>query len=88
MQYKHHNPISIRSIVIVFSHLCLDLLPYGFPAKTLHAFPAHRIRFAFFIRFPALPDVEGLEQGPISLVSTTGKLFERKSIGSGLENRD
>jgi hypothetical protein len=30
----------------------------------------------------------GLEQGPLSLVSTTEELPERKSSGSGLENRD
>jgi hypothetical protein len=30
----------------------------------------------------------GLEQGPLSLMSTTEELLERKSSGSGLENRD
>jgi hypothetical protein len=30
----------------------------------------------------------GLEQGPLSLVSTTEELLERKSSGSGLENRE
>jgi hypothetical protein len=30
----------------------------------------------------------GLERGPLSLVSTTEELLERKTIGSGLENRD
>jgi hypothetical protein len=30
----------------------------------------------------------GLERGPLSLVSTTGELLERKSRGSGIENRD
>jgi hypothetical protein len=30
----------------------------------------------------------GQERGPFSLVSTTEKLLERKSSGSGLENRD
>jgi hypothetical protein len=29
----------------------------------------------------------GLERGPISLVSTIEELLERKSSGSGLENR-
>jgi hypothetical protein len=29
-----------------------------------------------------------LERGPLSLASTTEKLLERKSSGSGLENRD
>jgi hypothetical protein len=29
----------------------------------------------------------GLEQGPLSLVSTTEEVLERKSSGSGLENR-
>jgi hypothetical protein len=30
----------------------------------------------------------GLDRGPLRLVSTTEELFERKSSGSGLENRD
>jgi hypothetical protein len=30
----------------------------------------------------------GLEQGPLSLLSTTEELLERESNGSGLENRD
>jgi hypothetical protein len=30
----------------------------------------------------------GLERGPLSLVSTTEELFERKSSGSGLEIRE
>jgi hypothetical protein len=30
----------------------------------------------------------GLERGQLGLVSTTEKLLERKSSGSGLENRD
>jgi hypothetical protein len=30
----------------------------------------------------------GLEQGPLSLVSTIEELLERKSRGSGLEIRD
>jgi hypothetical protein len=30
----------------------------------------------------------GLERGPLSLVSTTEELLEKKSSGSGLENRD
>jgi hypothetical protein len=33
-------------------------------------------------------EVMGLEQGPLSLVSTTEELLEIKSSGSGLENRD
>jgi hypothetical protein len=30
----------------------------------------------------------GLERGPLSLISTTEKLLERKSSSSGLENRE
>jgi hypothetical protein len=30
----------------------------------------------------------GLERGPLSFVSTIEELLERKSSGSGLENRD
>jgi hypothetical protein len=33
-------------------------------------------------------EVVGLERGPLSLVSTTEELLERKSSGSGLENRE
>jgi hypothetical protein len=42
------------------------------------------------VRFPALPEkkVVGLERGPLSLVSTIEELLERKSSGSGLENRE
>jgi hypothetical protein len=43
------------------------------------------------LRFPALPDfweVVGLERGPLSLVGTIEELLERKSSGSGLQNRD
>jgi hypothetical protein len=42
------------------------------------------------VRFPALPEKKevGLERGPLSLESTTEELLERKSSGSGLENRD
>jgi hypothetical protein len=32
--------------------------------------------------------VVALERGPLSLVSTTEELFERKSSGSGLESRE
>jgi hypothetical protein len=32
--------------------------------------------------------VVGLEQGPLSLVSTIEELLERKSSGSGLEKRE
>jgi hypothetical protein len=43
------------------------------------------------VGFPALPGkkkVVGLERGPLSLVSTTEELLDRKSSGSCLENRD
>jgi hypothetical protein len=33
-------------------------------------------------------EVVGLERGPLSLVSTTEKLLQRKSSGSGLETRE
>jgi hypothetical protein len=33
-------------------------------------------------------EVVGLEQGPLSLVSTTEELLERKSSGYGLESRE
>jgi hypothetical protein len=33
-------------------------------------------------------EVLGLERGPLSLVNTIEKLLERKSSGSGLENRE
>jgi hypothetical protein len=42
------------------------------------------------VRFPALLEkkVVDLERGPLSLESTTEELLERKSSGSGLENRE
>jgi hypothetical protein len=33
-------------------------------------------------------EVVGLERGPLSLVSTTEELLERKDSGTGLENRE
>jgi hypothetical protein len=42
------------------------------------------------VRFPALPEkkVVGLERSPLSLASTIVELLDRKSSGSGPENRD
>jgi hypothetical protein len=41
------------------------------------------------VRFRALPvKVVGLERGPLSLVSTTEELLDRKSSGSCLEKRE
>jgi hypothetical protein len=37
---------------------------------------------------PIFWEVVGLERGPLSLVNTIEELFEIKSSGSGLENRD
>jgi hypothetical protein len=39
-------------------------------------------------RYQIFWEVVGLERGPLSLVSTIEELPERKSSGSGLENRD
>jgi hypothetical protein len=39
-------------------------------------------------RYHIFLEVVGLEQGPISLVSTIEELLERKSSGSGLEIRE
>jgi hypothetical protein len=39
-------------------------------------------------RYQIFWEVVGLEQGPLSLVSTTEELLERKSSGSGLESRE
>jgi hypothetical protein len=39
-------------------------------------------------RYQIFWEVVGLERGPLILVSTTEELLERKSNGSGLENRD
>jgi hypothetical protein len=33
-------------------------------------------------------EIVGLERGPLSLVSTTEELLDKKSSGSGLENQD
>jgi hypothetical protein len=43
------------------------------------------------VRFPVLPDFlrsSGSRTGPLSLVSTNEEMLERKSSGSGLENRE
>jgi hypothetical protein len=39
-------------------------------------------------RYQILCEVVGLERGPLSLVSTIEEVLERKSSGSGLENRE
>jgi hypothetical protein len=39
-------------------------------------------------RYQIFWDVVGLERGPLSLVSTTEELLERKSSGSCLESRE
>jgi hypothetical protein len=39
-------------------------------------------------RYQIFWEVVGLEQGPLSLVSTTEELLGRKSSGSGMENRE
>jgi hypothetical protein len=39
-------------------------------------------------RYQVFWEVLSLERGPLSLVSTTEELLERKSSGSGLENRE
>jgi hypothetical protein len=39
-------------------------------------------------RYQIFWEAVGLEQGPLSLVSTTEELLERKSSGSGLEIRE
>jgi hypothetical protein len=39
-------------------------------------------------RYQIFWEVVGLKRGPLSLVSTTQKLLERKSSGSGLESRE
>jgi hypothetical protein len=39
-------------------------------------------------RYQIFCEVVGLERGPLSLVSTIEELLGRKSIGSGLENRE
>jgi hypothetical protein len=39
-------------------------------------------------RYQIFWEVVGLERGPLSLVSTTEELLERKSNGSGLESRE
>jgi hypothetical protein len=41
-----------------------------------------------FRRYQILWKVVGLERGPLSLLSTTEELLERKSSGSGLETRE
>jgi hypothetical protein len=39
-------------------------------------------------RYQVFWEVVGLERGPLSLVSTTEELLEKKNSGSGLESRD
>jgi hypothetical protein len=47
------------------------------------------MKFGLWLKFASLKKkVLGLERGPLSLVSTSEELFERKSSGSGLEIRE
>jgi hypothetical protein len=41
-----------------------------------------------FLRYQIFWEAAGLERGPLSLVSTIEELLERKSSGSGLQNRE
>jgi hypothetical protein len=52
--------------------------------------PVYKSRFPGFDfrRYKIFWDVVGLEWDPLSLVSTTEELLERKSSGSGLEDRE
>jgi hypothetical protein len=40
------------------------------------------------LRYKIFCEVEGLERGPLSLVSKIEELLERKSSGNGLESRE
>jgi hypothetical protein len=50
-------------------------------------FPRFRFRFASR-HYQIFWEVVGLERGPLSLMSTSEELLERRSSGSGLENRE
>jgi hypothetical protein len=52
--------------------------------------PGHRCRGPGFdsLRYQIFREVVGLERVPLSLVSTTEELLERKSSGSGLRSRE
>jgi hypothetical protein len=59
--------------------LPIFLFPSGFPTKILYAF------FLLYVRYPRVrfsgttkKKVVGLERGPLSLVSTTEELLDRK----------
>jgi hypothetical protein len=48
----------------------------------------HDMRYLKQLHYQIFWEVGGLERGPLSLVITTEELLEKRSSGSGLENRD
>jgi hypothetical protein len=62
----------------------------GVTLPFISAVPGYRSRGTWFDsrRYQIFWEVVGLERGPLSLVSTTVELLERKNSGSGLETRE
>jgi hypothetical protein len=87
-----HLCLSLPSDIITANILNTILYGFSYPSYTLRpplwsngqsSWP--RVRFPGTTR---KKKVVGLERGPLSLVSTTEELLERKSSGSGLESEN
>jgi hypothetical protein len=90
LDYQEPQPVTLLTPVYFRNHFKITICTFRPPLWSsgqnswLHI---HRSgidpRLYKFLR-----EVMGLERGPLSLVSTIEELLERKSSGSGLENRD
>jgi hypothetical protein len=83
----------INWVVSAACSLMFFVLPNGCTRDRLCClvvrFPGYRSRSGFdSLLFQILWGVVGLERGTLGLLSTTEEVLERKSSGSGLEDRD
>jgi hypothetical protein len=77
-------------IIIIIIIIIMFLQPFARLCGLVNRVPGYRSRGPRFDsrRFQIFWEVDGLERGPLSLVSTIEELLGRNSSGSGLENQD
>jgi hypothetical protein len=87
-----HNTVPVLSIL---SSTCIKYTfkSEGISKLSIYLFRLDRlcglvVRVPDSRRYQIFWEVVGLERGPLSLMSTTEELLERKSSGPGLKNRD
>jgi hypothetical protein len=81
-----YTRMSTRSTKIIFLGSRAQLVALWFSAQS-YWLQIQRSRFDSWC-YQIFLEVVGLERGPLSLLSTTEELFERKSSGSSLEIRE